>query len=106
MSLWIYLEPDLPPTASEGASGRARSQARGKKVGEGDRGTRGEQQWVSRLLSNTIHVSVFSLPSHQGWEEPPRALQPHREVCSQAHLGTLGYTSCPFNCQKEVPLEP
>lgn len=40
MSRWIYLEPDLPPTASEEASGRARSQARERKVGEGDPGTR------------------------------------------------------------------
>lgn len=40
MSRWIYLEPDFPPTASEGASGRARSQAREMEVGEGDSGTR------------------------------------------------------------------
>lgn len=40
MSQWIYLEPDLPPTASEGASGRARSQAREREVGEGDPGPR------------------------------------------------------------------
>ena len=40
MSRWIYLEPDFPPTASEGASGRARSQARERKVGEGNPGTR------------------------------------------------------------------
>lgn len=41
MSRWIYLEPDFPPTASEGASGRARSQLREGEVGEGDPGTRG-----------------------------------------------------------------
>ena len=35
MSRWIYLEPDLPPTASEGASGRARSQAREREAGGG-----------------------------------------------------------------------
>lgn len=40
MSQWIYLEPDLPPTVSEGASERARSQSRESKVGEGDPGTR------------------------------------------------------------------
>lgn len=40
MSRWIYLEPDFPPTASEGASGRARSQAREREVGEGDPETR------------------------------------------------------------------
>lgn len=40
MSRWIYLEPDLPPTASEGASGRAKSQARGREEGEGDLGIR------------------------------------------------------------------
>lgn len=40
MSRWIYLEPDFPPTASEGALGRARSQAREREVGEGNPGTR------------------------------------------------------------------
>lgn len=63
MSRWIYLEPDLPPTASEGASGRARSQAREREVGEGDQEPErdGREQWVSRLPSNTIHMSVCSL---------------------------------------------
>lgn len=63
MSRWIYLEPDLPPTASEGASGRARSQAREREVGEGDQEPEsdGREQWVSRLSSNTIHMSVCSL---------------------------------------------
>lgn len=51
MSRWIYLEPDLPPTVSEGASGRARSQAREREVGEGDPGATevGSKQGVSRL---------------------------------------------------------
>lgn len=109
MSPWIYLEPDFPPTASEGASGRARSQAREREVGEGDPGTR-EGCAVSDGLAgcpNTIHVSIFPLrrqllPFLQGWEEPSRALQPCRKICFQAHLDTLGHTSCPFNCQKEV----
>lgn len=42
MSRWIYLEPDFPPTASEGASGRARSQAGERGVGEGNPGAREE----------------------------------------------------------------
>lgn len=63
MSRWIYLEPDFPPTASEGASGRARSQAREMEVGEGDSGTR-EGCIVSDGLAgcpNAIHVSIFPL---------------------------------------------
>ena len=40
MRRWIYLEPDFPPTASEGASGRARSQAGERGVGEGNPGAR------------------------------------------------------------------
>lgn len=74
MSLWIYLEPDLPPTASEGASGRARSQAREREVGEGDPGTSkgcGASEGA-RDCPNTSHMSVFTLQqpllSHQGWE--------------------------------------
>lgn len=52
------------------------------------------EQWVSRLPSNGIHRPDFSAGMKK---KHPR---PHglREVCSQAHLGTLGYTSCPFNC--------
>lgn len=74
MSRWIYLEPDLPPTASEGASGRARSQAREREVGEGDPGT--SKGWGAGEgaagCPNTSHMSAFTLqqplPSHQGQE--------------------------------------
>lgn len=80
MSRWIYLEPDLPPTASEGASGRARSQAREREVGEGDPGTSegsGAEEGAAGC-PGTIPMSVFTLqqpsPSHRGWEEHSRAL--------------------------------
>lgn len=62
MSRWIYLEPDLPPTASEGASGRARSQAREREVGEGDPGTSegsGARRGGSRLPRHHPHVSLY-----------------------------------------------
>lgn len=109
MSRWIYLEPDFPPTASEGALGRARSQAREREVGEGNPGTR-EGWGASDGLAgcpqtpSTRQASPCNSPSllNQGQEEPSTALQPHGEVHSQAHLGTLGCASCPFNCQKEV----
>lgn len=74
MSRWIYLEPGLPPTASEGASGRARSQAREREVGEGDPGT--SKGWGAGEgaagCPNTSHMSAFTLqqplPSHQEQE--------------------------------------
>ena len=62
MSRWIYLEPDLPPTASEGASERARSQARDSKVGEGDLGTRegwGACDGLADCPQSHLHVSLY-----------------------------------------------
>lgn len=57
---------------------------------EGQEGAMGQQA----ALKRHPHRPDFSAGMKK---KHPR---PHglREVCSQAHLGTLGYTSCPFNC--------
>lgn len=100
MSRWIYLEPDLPPTVSEGPQREKR-----KRRGVIQEPERVGGHLVSRRLTPQplqIFLLQWPLPSHQGWEEPSRAFQSHRQICSQAHLGTRGQASSPFNHKKEV----
>lgn len=60
---------------------------------------------VSRLPSNNIHVSVSCNSPDFSPGMRRKVLRPGSptEISPQVHPDSLGYTSCPFNCQKEVP---
>lgn len=81
MSRWIYLESDLPPTASEGDPERARSQARERKVEEGDPGT--SEGWGKRCVGRLLPTPAICQPLPGSSScLLSRALQPYREVSS------------------------